>query len=165
MLFRSAPSSLRLRDQFELDAAQVDAKSGGPSASREGAPPGGRVPCAWAGRRGTYLQRIGWRERRREAVSRRLAGCLRGAGALLRRRRLVLALGVRVGWRLRGLRGARWAKLSRLPRANGAGMREAGGDGVTCGGRGATWSRPPGKTVLGDLGSSLSLSSGGEAPH
>lgn len=54
---------------------------------------------------GAYLQRIGWRERRREAVSRRLAGFLRGAGALLSRRRLVLALGVRVGWRLRGLRG------------------------------------------------------------
>ena len=96
-----------------------------------------------------------------------------------------LAWGERIAWRppslpgrmrdrrlrgLRGLRRARWAssasaKQSRLPRADGAGMRDAGGDGVPCGGRGATWSPPLGKTVLGDLGSSLSLSSGGEAPH
>ena len=59
----------------------------------------------------------------------------------------------------------RTPEQSRLPRADGAGMRDAGGDGVPCGGRGATWSPPLGKTVLGDLGSSLSLSSGGEAPH
>lgn len=70
------------------------AKSGGPFASREGAPHGSRV-----------LVRGGRGAGTRKDCSERLpggrgpeTGWLEGAGALLSRRRLVLALGVRVGW-------------------------------------------------------------------